>query len=74
MLLTDLSVNDCAVIVKMQLSEKLKRRLGVMGVTKGVKVTLIRRAPLGDPLEIKVRGFYLALRLSEAQKITVVKV
>ncbi len=41
------------------------------GLTVGVTVTLVRRAPLGDPIELKVRGCYLALRNSAAEKIEV---
>ena len=44
-----------------------------MGLTEGVTVTLVRRAPLGDPLELKVRDFYLAIRSSAAEKIEVEK-
>lgn len=51
--------------------EKTNFRLGRMGLTEGVTVTLVRRAPPGDPIEIKVRDFFLAIRLTEADKIEV---
>jgi ferrous iron transport protein A len=51
-----------------------RRRLLAMGITPGCKVSVVRTAPLGDPLEIKTRGFYLCLRRSEAKAIGVVEV
>lgn len=54
-------------------SMPFRRRLLAMGITPGSHVTVIRTAPLGDPLEIKTRGFYLCLRRSEAQAIGVVE-
>lgn len=54
-------------------SMPFRRRLLAMGITPGSHVTVIRTAPMGDPLEIKTRGFYLCLRRSEAQAIGVVK-
>ncbi|WP_456475793.1 FeoA family protein [Candidatus Pyrohabitans sp.] len=47
------------------------RRLVDMGVVKGVDLTLVRRAPLGDPVEVEVRGYNLTLRKAEAENITV---
>lgn len=46
-------------------------RLREMGVLPGTVVTLVRAAPLGDPLEIKVRGYHLTLRKSEAEHVVV---
>ena len=46
-------------------------RLREMGLLPGTAVTLVRTAPLGDPLEIKVRGYHLTLRKSEAEHILV---
>jgi ferrous iron transport protein A len=46
-------------------------RLREMGLLAGTRITLIRTAPLGDPLEIKVRGYYLTLRKSEADLVLV---
>jgi ferrous iron transport protein A len=47
------------------------RRLMDLGLIRGTTVEVIRRAPLGDPLEVKLRGFMLTLRRSEAEHITV---
>ena len=49
---------------------KIKRRLFDMGITPGVEIMLRKRAPLGDPIEITLRGYELTLRLSEAQLVT----
>jgi ferrous iron transport protein A len=48
------------------------RRLMEMGVVPGAPVCVIKAAPLGDPIEVRVRGYHLALRRAEAQTITVV--
>ncbi|MFN2483296.1 MAG: ferrous iron transport protein A [Pyrinomonadaceae bacterium] len=50
----------------------IARRLMEMGVVPGARVRVIKAAPLGDPLEIRVRSYHLALRRSEAEAITVV--
>lgn len=53
-------------------SGALARRLMEMGVVPGAPVRVIKAAPLGDPLEIRVRNYHLALRRSEAQTVSVV--
>lgn len=50
----------------------LKRRIMDMGITKGTEIFVRKVAPLGDPLEIRVRGYELSIRKSEAEKIAVV--
>lgn len=54
-------------------SGPVARRLMEMGIVPGAHVRMIKAAPLGDPLEIRVRGYHLALRRAEAQTIKVVK-
>ena len=49
---------------------KIKRRLFDMGITPGAEIMLRKKAPLGDPLEITVRGYELTLRITEAQCVT----
>ena len=49
---------------------KIRRRLLDMGITPGAEIMLRKKAPLGDPLEITVRGYELTLRISEAQCVT----
>lgn len=48
----------------------LHRHLLDMGLTPGVRVTLIKTAPMGDPLEVRLRGYSLTLRRADAEKIT----
>ena len=50
----------------------LRRRLMDMGITKGTKIFVRKVAPLGDPIEITVRGYELSLRKAEAENIQVV--
>ena len=52
----------------------LKKRIMDMGITKGCVVTVRKVAPLGDPIEINVRGYELSLRKSEAENILVDKI
>ena len=53
-------------------SGNVARRLMEMGVVPGAPVRVIKTAPLGDPIEVRVRGYHLALRRTEAQTILVV--
>ncbi len=67
----DLPNGKSAVIEKVNARGELGRRLRDMGMSPGVPVVMLGRAPLADPLEIKVRGFNLCLRNSEAEKVLV---
>ena len=49
----------------------LRRRIMDMGITKGVVIRIIKTAPLGDPIELTVRGYELSLRKEDAEKIEV---
>ena len=51
---------------------KIKRRLFDMGITPGAEIMLRKKAPLGDPLEVTVRGYELTLRITEAQCVTMI--
>ncbi|SFR68538.1 FeoA family protein [Anaeromicropila populeti] len=48
----------------------MKRRLMDMGVTPGTRIKVVKIAPLGDPIEVNIRGYELSLRKDEAQNIT----
>ena len=65
--LSEFSVGEKGTIYKVGGEGKIKRRLFDMGVTPGAKVLLRKKAPLGDPLEITIRGYELTLRKSEAE-------
>lgn len=69
--LSTLAVGGSALVREFPKSGSAFIRLREMGVLPGTKVTLVRTAPLGDPIEIKVRGYSLTLRKSEADYVLV---
>jgi len=69
--LTSLSLGGSGKVAEIKVSPESRPRLMEMGLIVGTKVELIRFAPLGDPVEIKVRGYHLTLRRSEAEQIWV---
>ena len=69
--LSQLAVGSQAKVIDYPLSGSAFLRLREMGLLPGTSVTLMRKAPLGDPIEIKVRGYNLTLRKSEADHIVV---
>ena len=69
--LDTLPPNARARVVAVRGSGAVARRLMEMGVVPGAPVCVVRSAPLGDPLEVRVRNYHLALRRSEAQTIDV---
>lgn len=71
MKLSELAVGASAVVRDLPKNGSTFVRLREMGMTTGIRVTLVRIAPLGDPLEIKLRGYHLTLRKSEAEQIVV---
>ena len=71
MTLNELEVGGTAKVVRLNGEGAVKRRIMDMGITKGVDVTLRKVAPLGDPLELTVRGYELTIRKDEAEKIEV---
>ena len=72
--LSELKPGDHAEIISVKALGEIRRRLLDLGVTKGLKLKVIRRAPLGDPIEISFRGCHLTLRLEEADNIQVTKI
>ena len=69
--LKDVSVGETAVILRLHGEGALKRRIMDMGLTKGTEVYVLKVAPLGDPLELTVRGYELSLRKGDAELIEV---
>ena len=69
--LKDVKVGETAVIVRLHGEGALKRRIMDMGLTKGTEVYVRKVAPLGDPLELTVRGYELSLRKGDAELIEV---
>lgn len=71
MTLKDLSPGEMGTVTSIGQSGQIKRRIMDMGITPGVLIKVIKRAPLGDPIEINVRGYELSLRKSEASQIEI---
>lgn len=69
--LRDIKVGGSAKVVKINGEGATKRRIMDMGITKGVEVYVRKLAPLGDPIEITVRGYELAFRKADAEMIIV---
>jgi ferrous iron transport protein A len=69
--LRDVKPGESATVQKLNGTGAVKRRIMDMGITKGVKISVRKVAPLGDPVEITVRGYELSLRKSDAALIAV---
>ncbi len=69
--LSKLKPGTSAEVTEINESGAFRRRLFDMGITPGVKITLLKTAPLGDPIEIFIRGYHLSLRKEQADKIMV---
>ena len=69
--LTSVALGTVATVTEINLPASQRPRLMEMGLLVGTKVELVRFAPMGDPVEIKVRGYNLTLRKSEAELILV---
>jgi Fe2+ transport system protein FeoA len=72
--LSEFSVGEVGVVKSVIAEKKIKRRLFDMGVTPGTQILLRKKAPLGDPLELTLRGYELTLRKDEAECVTMEKV
>ena len=69
--LKDVKVGETATVARLHGEGPVKRRIMDMGITKGVDVFVRKVAPLGDPIELTVRGYELSIRKSEAEVIEV---
>ena len=69
--LRDVKIGQTARVVKLHGEGALKRRIMDMGITKGVEIYVRKVAPLGDPLELHLRGYELSLRKADAELIEV---
>ena len=67
--LSEFKVGETGLVKKVEGEGRFRRRLLDMGVTPGTKVYLRKKAPLGDPLEITIRGYELTLRKTEARLV-----
>ena len=69
--LKDAKIGDTVKVVKLHGEGAIKRRIMDMGITRGVEVHVRKVAPLGDPIEVTVRGYELSLRKADADMIEV---
>lgn len=69
--LKEAKVGETLTVVKLHGEGAVKRRIMDMGVTKGVEIYIRKVAPLGDPIEVTVRGYELSLRKADAEMIEV---
>ena len=69
--LKDAKIGSAVKVVKLHGEGAVKRRIMDMGITKGVEIYIRKVAPLGDPIEVTVRGYELSLRKADAEMIEV---
>ena len=69
--LKDVKIGESVTVVKLHGEGAIKRRIMDMGITKGTEVFVRKVAPLGDPVEVKVRGYELSIRKADAELIEV---
>ena len=69
--LRETNIGDTVRVVKLHGEGAVKRRIMDMGITKGVEIHIRKVAPLGDPIEVNVRGYELSLRKADAEMIEV---
>jgi len=69
--LSELKIGGAAAVVAVHGTGAVSKRLMEMGIVPGVKLRLVKAAPFGDPIEIRLRGYSLAVRKSEAEAIEV---
>ena len=70
-LLGDLKPGECACVKCIQGGGAIRRRMMDMGIVPGVELEVVRRAPFGGPLQVRLKGYYLAMRRGECAKIAV---
>lgn len=71
MTLREVKIGDTVTVKKLTGEGAVKRRIMDMGLTKGVEVTVRKVAPLGDPIEVTVRGYELSIRKADAEMVEV---
>jgi ferrous iron transport protein A len=69
--LRDVKIGETVSVVKLHGEGAVKRRIMDMGITKGVEIFVRKVAPLGDPVEISLRGYELSLRKADAEMVEV---
>ena len=69
--LRDVKIGETVTVVKLHGEGAVKRRIMDMGITKGVEIKVQKVAPLGDPMEVTVRGYQLSIRKADAEMVEV---
>lgn len=69
--LKEVKIGETVVVLKLTGNGAVKRRIMDMGITKGTEIFVRKVAPLGDPIEVMVRGYELSLRKSDAEMILI---
>lgn len=72
--LDQIDVNEKVRVTGIEGDRAVKRRIMDMGITKGAEVEIVRIAPLGDPIDVKVRGYQLSIRMEDASNIDVERI
>ena len=70
--LKDIKVGQTATVAKLHGEGPVRRRIMDMGITKGVEIYVRKMAPLGDPMELNLRGYELSLRKADAEMIEII--
>ena len=71
MTLNEIPVGGVCTVTKLNGTGKLRRRIMDMGITKGVEIKVQKVAPLGDPMEVTVRGYQLSIRKADAAMVEI---
>ena len=71
MRLKDMKRGDSATVVGIGGRDMVKKRILDLGITKGCKIKMVRIAPLGDPVELELRGYRLTIRMSDAEFVEI---
>lgn len=74
MTLNDVAIGDSCTVVRLNDSGEIRRRIMDMGITKGARIRVNKSAPLGDPIDVTVRGYHLSLRRADAANIEVMPI
>ena len=72
MTLNDVEIGSCCTVERLNDEGEIRRRIMDMGITKGAEIRVEKVAPLGDPIDLTVRGYHLSLRRSDASNIEVI--
>lgn len=70
--LDQLKIGESGVVKKLHGNSLIKRRIMDMGITKNAEIEIVKFAPLGDPIDLKVRGYDLSLRKEDAKNIELI--